>query len=411
MSNVLPRLRQNIDVFPSPLEDQPGLLLRDPYRYSEEILVIPPVFINALSFLDGKSTEDEVLEYLTEAIGRQFPRHPLHDFLSALNEAGFLETEEFRQLRRQRHSDFADSKVREPVHAGSGYPVDTFELKSTLDNYLTTIIPPNPAPVRAIAAPHVSPFGGWQSYAAAYNRLRGIREQLLDKTVIILGTSHYGEADRFGVTRKPFTTPYGTLQTDTDLIEKLLPLAGESVVVEDYCHRIEHSIEFQTIFLQHLLGNRIRILPILCGSFHNSYLSGKPPESQDSIRRFLDALGEVTESRADELFWVLGIDMAHVGRRYGDDFEAKANLGFLQEVKETDARRLDLVNTSNAGEFFEMVARDEDPLKWCGFSPLYTFLKLVPGLKGQTLNYEQWNIDEASVVSFAALEFTDAVIS
>ena len=79
-----------------------------------------------------------------------------------------------------------------------------------------------------------------------------------------------------------------------------------------------------------------------------------------------------------------------VGNRYGPRrqevwrrFRSKANLGFLQEVK-TDARRLTLVNTSNAGEFFEMVARDEDPLKWCGFS-LYTFLKLVPGLKGQTL--------------------------
>ena len=36
----------------------------------------------------------------------------------------------------------------------------------------------------------------------------------------------------------------------------------------------------------------------------------------------------------------------------------------------------------------------------------YTFLKSVPNLKGELLNYEQWNIDEQSVVSFAGMSFT-----
>ena len=47
----------------------------------------------------------------------------------------------------------------------------------------------------------------------------------------------------------------------------------------------------------------------------------------------------------------------------------------------------------------------QDDLKWCGSSPLYTFLRAVPGAKGTLRGYEQWNIDEQSVVSFAALSF------
>jgi hypothetical protein len=45
-------------------------------------------------------------------------------------------------------------------------------------------------------------------------------------------------------------------------------------------------------------------------------------------------------------------------------------------------------------------------LKWCGFSPLYTFLRAVPEARGEVLRYQQWNIDDESVVSFAALEFS-----
>jgi hypothetical protein len=51
------------------------------------------------------------------------------------------------------------------------------------------------------------------------------------------------------------------------------------------------------------------------------------------------------------------------------------------------------------------VQHGHDDLKWCGASPLYTFLKVMPGLRGDLLDYHQWQIDPHSVVSFAALRF------
>jgi hypothetical protein len=44
-------------------------------------------------------------------------------------------------------------------------------------------------------------------------------------------------------------------------------------------------------------------------------------------------------------------------------------------------------------------------MKWCGSAPFYTFLKVMPGLKGQLLDYHQWQIDPQSVVSFGAMRF------
>ena len=48
-----------------------------------------------------------------------------------------------------------------------------------------------------------------------------------------------------------------------------------------------------------------------------------------------------------------------------------------------------------------------DALRWCGTAPLYAFLRVVRPRRGELLRYEQWNIDEQSVVSFAALAFTN----
>src|SRR5580692_501762 len=101
--------------------------------------------------------------------------------------------------------------------------------------------------VIGIAAPHVSPEGGYESYRAAYSQLS---PQLRDRTFVILGTSHYGAPDRFGLTRKSYVTPFGEARTDTGLVDELERAAGSAIGLEDYCHSVEHSIEFQVIFLQ-----------------------------------------------------------------------------------------------------------------------------------------------------------------
>jgi hypothetical protein len=124
------------------------------------------------------------------------------------------------------------------------------------------------------------------------------------------------------------------------------------------------------------------------------------------VLRFFDALGEMAELYGSELCWILGIDLAHIGRRYGDELSAVADRDEMLEVKEEDLARLNHVCAGAGEEFCEMVKPEQDRLKWCGLSPLYTFMRAVPEARGQLLRYEQWNIDEESVVSFAALEFS-----
>jgi hypothetical protein len=150
----------------------------------------------------------------------------------------------------------------------------------------------------------------------------------------------------------------------------------------------------------------VRIVPVLCGPFARSiYYEGGAPEADEGVRRFFGALGEVAAAEGDRLFWVLGIDMAHMGARYHDEFEATAGKGAMAEVAVRDRGRIERVLAGDHAGYWEMVQDGHDDLKWCGSAPLYTFLRAVPGARGTLLRYQQWNIDPASVVSFAGMAF------
>jgi AmmeMemoRadiSam system protein B len=403
MPNPLPRLRTNLDFMPSPVPDRPGLLMRDSYRYSDVTLIVPPDLVECLRCFDGETSELELRQELVRITGDLQVGELQQSLVNALAESGFLEDENYARMREARHREFADEPRRQPSHAGSAYPDELEPLRETMGAWMNGGSPNGARPLMGIAAPHVSPEGGWKSYQAAYGALT---PEYKDRTFVVLGTSHYGQPERFGMTRKPFATPLGESAVDLPLVDALVREAPGAILMEDYCHAIEHSIEFQVLFLQYIFGPGIRILPILCGSYAQSIYVGGAPEEDENVRRFLGALGDLAARQGDRLFWVLGIDMAHMGRRYGDRFTALADQDEMAKVAARDRLRIDRINAGDAAGFWNLVQEQHDDLKWCGSSPLYTFLKAVPEARGELNRYEQWNIDEQSVVSFAGMSFS-----
>jgi len=391
---------------PSPVAERPGLMIRDPFRYSDNVIIVPAPLVTCLQCFDGQQTDLDLRSRLVEITGELSVGELEDNLIRTLSESGFLEDENFARLREEKHRDFAAAPRREAVHAGAAYPGEIEPLRDTMRCYMDGGASAAAADgLLGIAAPHVSPFGGWRSYQAAYS---AIGPTYRDRTFVVLGTSHYGEPERFGLTRKPYVTPIGESRVDTELIDRLVDKGGDAVRMEDYCHSVEHSIEFQVLFLQYLYGPDIRVLPILCGSYAHSIYKGGAPEEDENVRRFLDALADMTAREGSRLFWVLGIDMAHQGRRYGDPFVARADEGVMQTIAAKDQERIERIVGGDGPGFWEHVQQRQDDLKWCGSAPLYTFLKAVPRARGQLLRYEQWNIDEQSVVSFAGMSFTGA---
>ena len=403
---MLPRLRHTLDFMPSPFEDKPGLLIRDPFQFSDATLIVPSALIECLSFFDGEQSALDLRAHLVRVTGDLSAGEVGTNLTQALSQAGFLEDDAFHHLRAAAEKAFAEAPLRQAVHAGGGYPLEPAELRTTFNEYLKTANQPASAKrTLAIAAPHVSPFGGIDAYRAAYSSLTPADAE---RTFVILGTSHYGQSERVGLTRKTFVTPYGSAVTDIKLVDELAHALGSAALMEDYCHAMEHSIEFQIVFLQHLFGPAVKILPILCGPYHQSLYEGGLPEVDDHVRRILGSLGEIAAREGDRLLWVLGVDMAHMGRRYGDTFSANANQDEMLSVAEQDRGRIARMEAGDAQGFWERVQENQDDLKWCGSAPIYTFLRSVPQARGALLHYQQWNIDEGSVVSFAGVQFASS---
>ena len=403
---MLPRLRTNLDFLPSPVPDRPGLVIRDPFQYSDATLIIPPALVTCLEFFDGVRTELDLREYLVRLTGDLAVGELEKHLIETLSVAGFLEDDNFVRRREEAERVFAAAPLRAASHAGSGYPETSAALTETFRGYMDGAVQLQASArgkVLAIAAPHVSPFGGVESYRAAYAALQPTDA---GRTFVILGTSHYGAPDRIGLTRKPFVTPFGETVADTALVDELSRAAGDAAAMEDYCHAVEHSIEFQVVFLQHLFGPRIKIVPVLCGSYARSLYRGGLPEADDNVRRMLGGLGDIAAREGDRLLWVLGVDMAHMGRRYGDQIAATAERGEMEAVARRDRARIERMEAGDAQGFWELVRENHDDLKWCGSAPIYTFMKALPSARGRLLRYQQWNIDEQSVVSFAGMSFT-----
>ena len=402
MPETLPRLRMDLDFMPSPLRDRPGWLIRYPFRYSDATLIVPPVLVQCLQFFDGQQTDIDLRAALVQLTGDLQIGEVEQHLRQALSDAGFVDDGVYRRLRSEQHAAFAQAERRAASHAGAAYPEEADALRATLGRYMSATAPAPLGGLVGIAAPHISPEGGYRTYAAAYGALGS---EYKDRVFVVLGTSHYGEPQKFGLTAKPFVTPLGEARTEGALVERLAEDAADAVNLEDYCHAVEHSIEFQVVFLQHLFGPEIRILPVLCGSFGGSIRSGGKPEDDANIQRFFDALRDLAAGEGQRLFWVMGIDMAHMGKRYGDLFAARASEGPMEHVAQADRRRIGLLESGDAAGLWAAIQEDGDPLKWCGSAPLYTFLKAVPTARARLLGYEQWNIDEQSVVSFGALAF------
>src|ERR1019366_7869722 len=136
VSSPLPRLRADLDFMPSPVEDRPGLLIRDSFRYSDNVLIIPPPLVQCLTCFDGQQTALDLRAMLVETTGELQVGDLETQLVEILARSGFREEETFLAMKEQRQREFAAADVRTPSHAGSAYPEDREELRQTMDRWM-----------------------------------------------------------------------------------------------------------------------------------------------------------------------------------------------------------------------------------------------------------------------------------
>jgi hypothetical protein len=87
---MLARLRPTLDFMPSPIKDRPGLLIRDPFRFSDATLILPPALAGCLEFFDGNHSELDLRAYLVKLTGELEVGGLVRHLVDTLANAGFL---------------------------------------------------------------------------------------------------------------------------------------------------------------------------------------------------------------------------------------------------------------------------------------------------------------------------------
>jgi AmmeMemoRadiSam system protein B len=404
--DTLPPLRADIDLIPANIGGRELIVVRDPLGIVRPDTALLPELVPYLPLFNGTLTIGDLrvvmmrrrggtLVFLAEA----------EDLVKDLDQLGLLQTQAYREASEKIAREFAQKSSRPAALAGNAYPSDPGELAALLDRILALpgSVPPTediPGTPCALAAPHIDLRVAEKTYGVAYRSMRHVNPT----AVLLLGTGHALAGNRYSVSAKTFETPLGRVLSDIEAAARLREAAPEALAADDFAHRSEHSLEFQLLFLQRIFPmEKVPILPVLCGPMEDLFARVGSPLEVPAIDAFVAALRDWLASPPVGKFVVAGIDLSHVGPKFGDPEPARA---LEPAFRAFDKELLDALTEGDSQKFFATGAKTGNRFRVCGFSALWTLLALVPGVRGTTLDYGVWHEEPTrSAVSFTATAF------
>ena len=403
-ANKNPRIRRDLEFFPIRQGDSQFVLVRDQLGLVEEGKAVPWPLYEFMTLLDGTNTiRDIQMALIRQKGGVLVGADEVEALLAHLDESFLLDTKKYEHARENIVARFAAKTARPCSHSGRSYPDKPADLKSRLDEILKAQTPaPKPeARVVALVAPHIDLSVGSRVYASGYQWLK----YTSPSRVVVLGVGHQMMGDLFCLTEKDFETPLGVVKNDRNMVKELWD-AGRAIISEnDFGHRAEHSVEFQVIFLQHLLPeDSFTIIPILCGPLMPSLSGYSRSAYMETAGSFLQALSGILSDGDHETLVVAGVDFSHIGPKFGHNMPAT----HLQGQSEMhDQNLLKAFSNMQTDVFWEESIRVKDQFNVCGFSAMACLMEILPPSRGQILGYEVWHEQPtSSAVSFASVGFT-----
>lgn len=414
-NDTRPALRRDIDLMPVTTEDGSRLIVvRDPLELSgHDTMALKAEVLGVLALLDGNHSVEDIrlrLVAQTAQAGQltSIPVEIVQNFLEQLDEVYLLDNKRYHGARQALVDSFSRLDSRPAVLAGRSYPEDEAGLRGFLDDMLeddgdqgvrTSL---NGKELTALVVPHIEIEVGRKLYAAGYGLLRG---RSYDR-VVLLGVGHNLENGLFCLTDKDFETPLGTVRNDRLATRGLREAAGPLAAPDDFAHRAEHSIEFQLVFLQHVLEGPFSIVPVLCGSLNAPLIDsdlGRPGDIA-ALRPALENLAGMLSNPGCRTLAVAGVDFSHVGMKFGDNMPG---IRITRESTALDKALLAALTEKDVESFCAANRRVKDRFHVCGFSSLAILLEALPEqCLGLELGHQVWHEHATqSAVSFGAAAF------
>lgn len=428
---TLPALRP-LEIFPVRHNGDTRYCLRDVHGVTGHAVLLTPQQVVLAVCLDGRAEVPDVQEAFARAFGARLSETDVERFVQSLDEALLLETPRFQAHFERVREEFRLLPARPAMLAGASYPAAPEALSALLEGCFDA---PGPGPLNGsplgplpqaggegsqphpftggrrgesrlvgIVSPHIDFSRGGHSYAWAYQEV--LKHGLAD-LYVILGVAHVSPPAPFVLCLKDFETPFGPAPCERTLGKALhAEVSRHDLLEHEFCHRSEHSIEFQVVWLAYCrrrLGGDFRILPLLC--------SAAPPPGEhgsEAAHETLAALARLLRGYPGKVCLLAGADLAHVGPRFGDEETVAALLPWMEAE---DRKSLDRVLALDPEGFHRSVMDDGGKRRVCGLAALYATLCLLqelhPKAEGRLLRYAHAPDPAGGQVSFASLAFSD----
>lgn len=398
-----PKLRE-LEMHPVREDGRDGVVLSDPDGLFKAPVFVPRGLFPVLARFDGHKSCAEIAAELSAEFGQDLGAEQVAGVARDLAARQCLETDDVVAALGEQDRQFRSLRTRPLRHAGSaGYPANPMRCSERLDAILELGAPrgaPRGGQVVGLVAPHIDLARGEAGYAAAY---AGLRDEVEDAELFVLfGTAHRGPRSSVVPTAMDFETPWGVVETDRDAVARIRSsLPRVPSLRDERMHLDEHSLEFQVLFLQHVLGERaFRIVPMLTGAL---------PESVDEYEGIVDSIEAASADAANgkRVVFVAGADLAHEGPFFGDPSAVSDER--LASLREQDEASLALLAGGDVAAFRSDVEAASNPRRICGTAPCCFVASLAAragAAQAELLHYGQaLASDRSQVVSFAAMHF------
>ena len=377
-----------------------------PLGISPTPLVLRSMVLPVIGLLNGQNSMEDIV---TQSAPLGLEEGVVREVIRLLDQYLFLDNERYHRASSEVRRVYASLNERAPAFAGAIYPAGTTEAKKFFNEMLAAegSVQPKGSNLALLIAPHIDYGRGGSCYGRIYPELVHAGADLC----IMVGTAHQYSPHLFHLTKKHFRTPLGVARCDVDFISNVGELYGsERAFADELLHKGEHSLELQMPFLAHL-NSTMDMAPILVGSFHEFIVAGREPREAPVYNDFVLALVEsirLYQKGGKRICFLAGVDMAHVGREFGDDWELTDEK--TREVSDRDAEYLDLVSAQDVRGLFQHIVSDHDARRMCGFPSLYLILdvfeRLGLSLRMKTSVYDQ-SVDLARgcCVTYSGMSF------
>ncbi len=379
------------------------IAVRDPLGLIPGTMLLPPEVFFILSLCDGEHTVAEIQVEYVRRFGDLIFTEQLQKILREFDEHLLLESERAHAAQRELAEQFRAQPVRQAAHAGSAYPERAADLRAKLEAVIDAA-PSSEAPkqrIRGVAAPHIDLRRGEKVYGAAY---RAVRDHVRAELFFVLGIAHFGGETPLILTKKNFRTPLGEAQTEGELVERLARACPFDPFADELVHKVEHSVELQVVFLQHIFGPEVAIVPVLCNEVAGFCDKQGSPRENEALGGPLGALRELVEEAGESCCVLAGVDLSHIGRQFGD--ASALSPGFLATAERADRELIACLEAGDADGAFRACYAQGNRFHVCGMPALYALVYALGECRGKLLRYDQavtWETESA--VTLAAMIF------